>query len=276
MGINAFTRGMRSVNPKAEVKVIWVNSWFDPGKEREAADTLISQGADVLTHHTDSTAVVQAAEEKKVYAVAYHSDMSKYGPKAQLTARHPPLGRLLHQGRADVTRRQVEAGQRLGRHQGRHDQDGAVQRGRAAGRAGPGQQGRGRDRRRQVPSLHRPGEGPRRQGARSPPARRSPTTDLSKMDYYVEGVQGKLPEVGDLRRHRAAAHAAGRLRDGELRPAVYAATFTIAAHRAPPSRPRAHRGENHRRLSRTMSLTVTVVTPRRRGAPAAERQRLPM
>jgi basic membrane protein A and related proteins len=85
-GINAFTRGMRSVNPKAEVKVIWVNSWFDPGKESEAANTLISQGADVLTHHTDSTAAVQTAEAKKVYAIGYHSDMSKYGPNAQLTA----------------------------------------------------------------------------------------------------------------------------------------------------------------------------------------------
>ena len=77
---------MRSVNPKAEVKVIWVNSWFDPGREREAADTLISQGADVVTHHTDSTAVVQTAEEKGKYAIGYHSDMSKYGPNAQLTA----------------------------------------------------------------------------------------------------------------------------------------------------------------------------------------------
>ena len=65
-GINAFTLGMRSVNPKAEVKVIWVNAWFDPGREREAAETLVSQGADVLTHHTDSTAVMQAAEAKKV------------------------------------------------------------------------------------------------------------------------------------------------------------------------------------------------------------------
>ena len=85
-GINAFVRGMRSVNPKAELKVIWVNSWFDPGKEREAAQTLIAQGADVVTHHTDSTAVVQTAEEKGVWAVGYHSDMSKYGPKAHLTA----------------------------------------------------------------------------------------------------------------------------------------------------------------------------------------------
>jgi basic membrane protein A and related proteins len=85
-GINAFTAGMKSVNPKAEVRVIWVNSWFDPGKEREAALTLISQGADMVTHHTDSTAVVQAAEEKGVYSFGYHSDMSKYGPKSQLSA----------------------------------------------------------------------------------------------------------------------------------------------------------------------------------------------
>ncbi|WP_442946072.1 BMP family ABC transporter substrate-binding protein [Noviherbaspirillum sp. Root189] len=85
-GINAFTRGMRSVNPKAEVKVIWVNSWFDPGKERDAAITLMGQNADVVTHHTDSTAIVQAAEEKGKYAVAYHSDMKKFGAKAQLGA----------------------------------------------------------------------------------------------------------------------------------------------------------------------------------------------
>lgn len=85
MGINAFARGARSVNPNAEVRVIWVNSWYDPGKEREAALTLISQGADMITHHTDSTAVVQAAEEKGVNAFSYHSDMGKYGPKAQLS-----------------------------------------------------------------------------------------------------------------------------------------------------------------------------------------------
>jgi len=85
-GIDAFTLGARSVNPKAEVRVIWVNSWYDPGKEREAVLTLISQNADVLMHHTDSTAIVQAAQEKGKYAFAYHSDMSKYGPDAQLSA----------------------------------------------------------------------------------------------------------------------------------------------------------------------------------------------
>ncbi len=85
-GMNAFIQGARSVNPKAELRVIWVNSWFDPGKERQASMTLMSQGADVITHHTDSTAVVQAAEERGKYAFGYHSDMSKYGSKAHLTA----------------------------------------------------------------------------------------------------------------------------------------------------------------------------------------------
>jgi basic membrane protein A and related proteins len=85
-GINAFTLGARSVNPKAEVRVVWVNSWYDPGKEREAAETLMSQGADVLMQHTDSTAPVQAAEAKGKYAIGYHSDMSKFGPKAHLVA----------------------------------------------------------------------------------------------------------------------------------------------------------------------------------------------
>ena len=84
MGINAFLLGMRSVNPKAEVRVVWVNTWFDPGKEREAALTLIAQGADMVTHETDSAATNQAAEEKGVKVFCYNSDESKYAPKAQL------------------------------------------------------------------------------------------------------------------------------------------------------------------------------------------------
>ena len=85
-GINAFTIGLRSVNPEAEVRVVWVSSWYDPGKEREAAEALIAQGADVVTQHTDSTAPVQAAEDSDVYAVGYHSDMAKFGKTAHLTA----------------------------------------------------------------------------------------------------------------------------------------------------------------------------------------------
>ncbi|PAS92512.1 MAG: BMP family ABC transporter substrate-binding protein [Candidatus Dactylopiibacterium carminicum] len=84
--INAFTLGARSVNPAASTRVIWVNSWFDPGKEREAALALISQGADVLMQNTDSPAVVQTAQEKGVYAFGWNSDMTQFGGKAQLAA----------------------------------------------------------------------------------------------------------------------------------------------------------------------------------------------
>jgi basic membrane protein A and related proteins len=80
--IDAFTLGARSVNPKA----IWVDTWYDPGKERQAAEALIAQGADVLSQNTDSPAVVQAAEKHGVHAFGWDSDMSKYGPTAQLTA----------------------------------------------------------------------------------------------------------------------------------------------------------------------------------------------
>ena len=85
-GINAFTLGMRAVNPKASVKVVWLDTWFDPAREREAAITLVNQGADVLTNHSGSTAVAQVAEERQVGVIAYQSDMRKIAPRAQLTA----------------------------------------------------------------------------------------------------------------------------------------------------------------------------------------------
>lgn len=84
--INAFTLGARSSNPNASTHVIWVNSWFDPGKEREAALTLLAQGADTLMQNTDSPAVVQAAQEKGAYAFGWDSDMTKFGGKAHLAA----------------------------------------------------------------------------------------------------------------------------------------------------------------------------------------------
>jgi simple sugar transport system substrate-binding protein len=84
-GVNAFMLGMRSVNPKANIKMIWLNTWYDPGREREAANALLSDGADVLTSVLSSPVAVQVAEERGAYAVAWQSDMSKYGPHAQLS-----------------------------------------------------------------------------------------------------------------------------------------------------------------------------------------------
>jgi len=85
-GINAFALGMRAVNPKAQVRVAWLNTWFDPGKEREAALALIGQGADVLTNHSASPAVAQTAEDKGVRLLAYQSDMRAFAPRAQVAA----------------------------------------------------------------------------------------------------------------------------------------------------------------------------------------------
>ena len=85
-GINAFTLGMRSVNPKAQVKVVWLNAWFDPPKERDAAMALFNQDVDVIAFHTGSTAVMAAAQERGKLAVAYHSDMRKAAPDAQIVA----------------------------------------------------------------------------------------------------------------------------------------------------------------------------------------------
>jgi simple sugar transport system substrate-binding protein len=85
-GINAFALGMRAVNPKAQVRVTWLNTWFDPAKEREAALALVAQGADVLANHSASPAVAQAAEEKGVKLLAYQSDMKAFAPHAQVAS----------------------------------------------------------------------------------------------------------------------------------------------------------------------------------------------
>jgi basic membrane protein A and related proteins len=193
MGINAFTRGMRAVNPKAEMKVVWTNSWYDPGRERQAADTLVSQGADVLTHHTDSTATVQAAEAAKVYAVAYHSDMSKYGPHAQLTAVTHQWGAYYTKAVSDAIAGRWKPGNVWG-----GIKEGMIKMGpfnsavpkdvqdlvnRTAADIGSGK-------------FH-PFTGPIKdnEGKERLGAGKTISDDvLQKMDYYVEGVQGKLPK----------------------------------------------------------------------------------
>jgi simple sugar transport system substrate-binding protein len=192
-GINAFTRGARSVNPKAEVKVIWTNSWYDPGKEREAAMTLISQGADVLTHHTDSTAIVKAADEKGVYAIGYHSDMSKFGPKAHLTAStHDWTNYYL-----DTTQRVLDGTWKPGSVWG-GIKDGYV-------KLAPMNPAVSKDTQDLVRKLEgeivagklHPFAGPVKDntGKERVPAGKTMTDDeMQKMDYYVEGVQGKLPK----------------------------------------------------------------------------------
>ena len=79
-GINAYTLGAQSVNPNVEVRVVWTSAWYDPGKESDAAKTLVGQKADVLTHHTDSPAVVAAGEDMKVPVISYNTSMKRIAP----------------------------------------------------------------------------------------------------------------------------------------------------------------------------------------------------
>jgi basic membrane protein A len=85
-GINATILGAQTTNPNIKLKVIWVNTWFDPGKEADAAKALIDQGADVIMQHTDSPAAVQVAAQRGILAFGQDSDMIKFGPKTQLTS----------------------------------------------------------------------------------------------------------------------------------------------------------------------------------------------
>lgn len=190
-GINAFTRGMRSVNPDAEVRVIWVNSWFDPGKERDAAIALLGQGADIVTHHTDSTATVQAAEEQGKYAVAYHSDMSKFGPKAQIAAVTHHWGDYFTKEANDVLNGTWKSDSTWG----------GIKEGMAA------IEGFGPDVTDEIKQLVAQKQAEIVAGTLAPFA--GPITDnqgkvqlesgvldddgLNKMNYYVQGVAGKLP-----------------------------------------------------------------------------------
>ena len=84
--INSFTLGAQSVNPKIKTKVVWVNEWYNPPKETEAAQSLINAGADVLMQNTDSSAVLQTAEKAGKYAFGWDSDMTAYGPNAHLAS----------------------------------------------------------------------------------------------------------------------------------------------------------------------------------------------
>ena len=85
-GINAFTLGVREVNPEATVRVVWTNTWFNPQTERQAAEALLDGGADVIAQHQDTAGPQQAAEDRGVYSIGYNADMSALAPNAVLTS----------------------------------------------------------------------------------------------------------------------------------------------------------------------------------------------
>lgn len=190
--INAFTQGLRSVRPAATVKLIWLNAWYDPPREREAAMALIDQGADVLAFNTASTAVMRAAQERGKLAIAYHSDMRHVAPEAQLAAVTHHWGaydvdriRALREGRwsstdlwggvADGMVRIEAFGPRVP--QNVRMQVLQAQQDLAAGRlqpfAGPVQDNTGQ--------------------LQVPPGEVASDTHILNMNYLVEGVQGQLP-----------------------------------------------------------------------------------
>jgi simple sugar transport system substrate-binding protein len=86
MGMNAFMQGMRSLRQDGKIKIVWINSWYDPGKESDAAKAMIDQGADMIAQHTDSAAPLQVAEQRGVQGFGQASDMIQFAPKAQLTS----------------------------------------------------------------------------------------------------------------------------------------------------------------------------------------------
>jgi len=113
-GINAFTLGLRSVNPKAQVRLIWVNAWYDPGKERDAANALVKLGVDTLAYATSGVSIVTTGEEKGIYTLGYYSDMSKFGPKTNLTSVEMTWGAYYKQVVGDVLAGRWKSGHVMG------------------------------------------------------------------------------------------------------------------------------------------------------------------
>ena len=109
--INSFTLGAQSVNPKIKTKVVWVNEWFSPPKETEAATALINGGADILFQNTDSPAVLKTAQEKGKRAFGWDSDMTAYGPKAHLASSIINWGPYYIKATKDVLEGKWETGQ---------------------------------------------------------------------------------------------------------------------------------------------------------------------
>ena len=85
-GINAFTLGVREINPEAKVHVVWTKTWYDPALEKDAAKSLLDQGCDVIAQHQDSPGPQEAAQERGAYSIGYNSDMSTFAPKSVLTS----------------------------------------------------------------------------------------------------------------------------------------------------------------------------------------------
>jgi basic membrane protein A and related proteins len=191
--INAFTLGARSVNPAAKTKVIWVNTWYDPAKERQAAETLVAQGADVMSQNTDSPATVQVAQEKGVYAFGWDSDMQKFAPKAHLTANTNNWGVYYIQTIKDVMAgtwkpQEIKWGLKEGL---------VVMTPLNAAVSADAAKAFEAKMKAMIDGKFEPFQGPVKDqsGAiRVPAGKTMPLAELMSMNFYVEGVDGALPK----------------------------------------------------------------------------------
>lgn len=189
-GINAFLLGAQSVHPEIKVKVLWTHSWYDPGKEVEVVNSLVAQGADVLTHHNGSMVTVKTANDKGVYAVGYHSNMFKYGEQAH-------IGAVVHRWENFYTDtvEQVVEGRWKSRSLWRGIKDGWVDFVVTTDLAEPIDSKIKALRQAIVSGKTHPFEGPvYRQNGRQVIARGEHLSDqqLLSMDYFVKGVEGNV------------------------------------------------------------------------------------
>ncbi len=165
MGVDSYTLAAQSVNPNIKVKLVMINSWFDPAKESAAAETLANLGCDVITSHTESPATLQVCEKKKIYGFGQGADMSRFAPHAASDRHSRPLGQVLHHARQGAGRWNLEVGGFLVGRQGWRGQARALQQEPARQREGSLRKGDERLGRRQLRRVHRPDERPVRQGA---------------------------------------------------------------------------------------------------------------
>ncbi|MBV9509823.1 MAG: BMP family ABC transporter substrate-binding protein [Caulobacteraceae bacterium] len=192
-GVNAFTLGLRSVNPNATVKLVWLNTWYDPGKERDAANALIKLGVDVLAYATSGVAIVTTAEEKGVYTLGYYSDMSKFGPKTNLTSIEHTWGPYYIQVVGDVLAGRWKPGDVEG---GLHE--GMIRMAPLNSAVPANVRARFEDIEKRVSDgeLH-PFTGPildQDGKERVPPGQVMSDDDMKRMNYLVQGVEGTVPK----------------------------------------------------------------------------------
>jgi simple sugar transport system substrate-binding protein len=191
--INSFTLGAQSVNPKIKTKVVWVNEWFNPPKETEAATSLINGGADILFQNTDSPAVLKTAEEKGKRAFGWDSDMTAYGPKAHLASAVINWGPYY----INATRAALEGKWEGGGHTWSGVKDGAIDIVSIAEDVPADTKAKVDE----VKSGLKDGsfviwKGPINDNAGKPVLKKGETADdkfLSGINFYVKGVEGKVP-----------------------------------------------------------------------------------